>query len=313
LLNRLKNEDSLFSSFVKGFSIGLLIFLLISIRMTVPVHASGSNNWAIGVWYDGYPSGGGGTSFEADIYNYGLPGDSNGQSFAVMTATVDGYAAQIAIENYTDKSGYLYECFLSLSTGTSGFGTAGCKDYGVSGLLGGVWHTLELKITTSTVGSSEYDNMNWILDGTTYDTYGWVSCSPTPCNPGFTFDDEQVPQTDVESYDNTNTDFATMNVHGYFEYPAGTTVGAQYFYPAHWGANSSEGDCPLPSGAQSTNAYLARNHEAPNNAAVTGHEWSSGSYGASDEWGIGNYAGLFSEITDSDLSSSFCSPYPWIA
>jgi hypothetical protein len=294
---------------------GVLIFLLLSTRMAVPARAQSSENWAIGEWYLGYPAGGGGTSFAVNVYNYGLPGDSNGESFAVHSATVDGFLAQVAIENGTDKNGYLYECLLSLSTFTSGFGTNGCAWHQLSGLLGNVWHTIELEITTSQGGDA--DNMNWILDGTIYDTYVWTTC--TPCS--FTFDTEMAPQMAVESYDNSTTDLANMNVHGYFEYPAGTIVGSQYFYPAQWGAcppvvsqecpNGTGGSCPLTEpNDQTTNHYIGRDIEAPSNVGVTGHVYSGGSYGASDEWAIGNWYGSFNEVTDSDLSSSFCGTLP---
>lgn len=137
-----------------------------------------------------------------------------------------------------------------------------------------------------------------------YTSYFIGSCIP-PCS-GPSFDLEMVPSVAVESYDFTASDFISLDVHGYFEYTVGTKTGSMYLYPANWGANSDS--CPLPSGAQTTSVYVGRNYQGPNTAGVTGHVWKS-TYGATYEWGIGDYSGLYNEITDSTLSGH-CSPLP---
>ena len=304
-----RKKQGLSSSVVKGLALGLIIFSLISLRMVSPASAGTGGLWAIGAYYSGSLS----SSVEVDVYNTGMPADSAGDiTDAVLTASINGYVAQISIQE--DSSGsVLFEALfntagaLVTSFGPNGTGYAW---YHVSGLLNS-WHYLELLEASSMSGGVLHEYLAFDLDGTQYgNAFQVYSCS-TPCS-AYDFSDQIVPNIAVESGDLTNADFSSLNVHGYFETPAGTIVGSMYLYSAYWGEDSTGGDCALPSGAQTTSAVTASDYEGPNsNGAVTGHLYRSSGYGASDEWGIGSLG--YYDIDDADLSSTFCSTYPQLS
>jgi len=301
---RSPNKGSV-SSAVKIVFISIMIFLLVAPRRAPSVNAvGGSDNWAIGAYYGSIGSSA--TDIGVDAYVAGLPTDHQcDESFAVFTASIDGYVPQISIENVAgcnDTGTYLYDVLL-----TTSYVFEFNYTHTVSGLLAN-WHDIELKLTKVQVGSVYYDTLDWILDGTTYDTYTITSCT-VPCSlPDF--DNEAVPNIAVESADPYNANFSSLDVHGYFQSPIGTSQGGMYLYPANWGQTTGDGNCPLPSGAQTTSFTIGRLYEAPSNADVTGHHYV-GTWGAADEWaiGIGDTSG-YASITDSDLSSTFCSSGP---
>jgi hypothetical protein len=294
------------------------MFLALPFNAAHPVYA---DNWAIGTYYTYCVCGGPGNSdWGAYFVNNGMPAPATlEQTFAVFTATTNSLVPQVAIMNAYSGPGLL-DSLSFLSGGADGnFGCSTCHGtsfHPLSGLLGS-WHTIELKLTSVVSGNTNNEYINWLLDGVIYDTYIDFSCQmPCAVQP---FSTEMVPSMAVESYDNTNTDLVSLDVHGWFQYTIGTNTGSMYLYPAQWGAcppvvsqqcpNGVGGSCPVPSTAQTTTSYIGRDVQAPGNGAVTGNTYSSGAFGTTYEWGIGNYNGL-SEITDSMLSSSFCSPTP---
>lgn len=313
----------------KGCSLGLLIFVLVSIRLATPAHAFASDNWAIGAYYD--YSGSGSSDFTADIFNNGMPAVSNaGPTFAVLTASVEGtseFLPQIAIETVDDTNNvgpFLFATLL-LSNGATDTnfnnGGAGCNMCGyynisLSGLTD-AWHKIELKLTSTVAGGINYGFIDYDLDGSQYASWQYDSCT-APCTLP-TYDVWVVPELSVESYDSTNSDFSSLDVHGYLQ-DAGTNLGNIYLYPANWGADTSSGygDCPVPSTVQASGSwpgtYIARLYEAPSNADVTGHIYdgtTGGGWGATDEWGIGiGDTNGYTDITDSQLGSTLCSSGP---
>jgi len=213
-----------------------------------------------------------------------------------FASTVNGsnsfvYTPQISIENINDGSfsGYYLYAVLLNSAGqlVTGFGnqvpTDGEYINQVSGLSSS-WHTLTLGTTSLVVGNTNYEYLEYYLDGTAYTSWQIATCT-TPCSfssSPYYVNNWIVPNFGVESYDSANSDFSSADVHGYFQV-SGTGTGSMYLYPANYGYHHS---CPLPSGAQKdTTLYLASNVQAPGNADLTGHAYD-GSWGATDEWGI---------------------------
>jgi hypothetical protein len=261
----------------------------------------------------------------ADIDNTGMPAPSGDQTFAVLTLGLNDssdipWIPQVAILNteYNGYSGYYFYALLLSDTGVLDMSfNGGTGEYlnQVSGLANS-WHTIAIGTTSLVVGSTNYEYLEWYLDGTAYVSWQFATCT-TPCSfssSQYYVNDWIVPSSNVETDDYTNSDFSSLNVHGYFE-EGTTTLGNIYLYPALWGACTGSGngcsgvggDCPLPSGAQKdAKNYVGNYNEGPANGAVTGYLYSG--YGATHEWGIGPLG--YTDITDSDLSSSFCSSGP---
>lgn len=296
----------------KGVFVGILIFVLFTLGISSRVNARGSINWAMGVYWGGY-SGSGVTGWGVDFYNSGLPADSNGdQTFAAFSASILGsseFLPQVAIEN-VQGGPYVFEDLLYVGGGSvNGFGTMGIATQTESGLLG-AWHTMELKTRTVTQGSTEIEYLDWWFDGVVMISYEINSCT-APCS-FHSFDLDIVPSMEVASPDNSTTHFSSLNVHGYFQEPLGTSLGSQYLYPAYWGNATSGANCHIGS-YQTSDAYLERLNEAPSNVPVTGHVYNA-NWGATDEWGIGNGTVFgYSGITDAQMSSHCSSGPPQIA
>jgi len=316
-------------SIVKGISIGLLVFILVSLR-SIPVQAT-SGDWAFGTFYKGSYSSGflsGVNQLTVDFFNNGMPAPSGSRTFAVLTATFEtpsgsNYIPQVSILNtqYNGYSGYYLYGVLMNSGGSLviGFGNVknGQGQYDgeyinqVSGLSDS-WHTIALGTYTAVVGSTNYLYLGWYLDGTAYANWQFASCT-TPCSFGSNQDvtNYVVPNMSAESYDFTSTDFSSMDIHGYFQ-NSGTSLGPVYLYPATWGSSSAGGDCSIGS-YQTSGWTVGDDNEPPGTGTVppeTGHVYDA-SWGATDEWGIGNGdTSGYTTVDPADLSSTFCSSGP---
>ena len=323
-----KKEKELSRSIGKGIAIGLFVFILVSLR-SVPVQAT-TGDWAFGTFYAGSYTSGFLTSVNpltVDFKNNGMPAPTGSRTFAVLTATFktpsgSNYIPQVSIMNtqYNGYSGYyLYGVLMDSSSHlVIGFGNVlnGQGQYDgeyinqVSGLSNS-WHTIALGTYTAVVGSTNYLYLAWYLDGTAYAIWQFASCT-TPCS----FGNNQystnwaVPSMNAESYDFTSTDFSSLDIHGYFQ-NSGTNLGPIYLYPATWGSSV----CSITS-YQTSGWMIGDNNEPPGTGTVppvTGHVYDS-SWGATDEWGIGNGdTSGYTTVDPAGLSSACSSGPPHIA
>jgi hypothetical protein len=318
--SRFRNPAGPLGSVIKGISVGVMIFFILSLRAAPSVQALSGNHWMIGTYYKGTYTGGslsGVSNVGANFKNNGMPAPSGTATFAVLTVSYNGTSSvpwipQISIENINDGNynGYFLYVILLNSQGqqyTSFNAPYGFYNNSVSGLSNS-WHVLSLGTISQVLGNTNYEYLEWYLDGTAY--IGWqIATCTTPCSFSSTpyyANNWIVSSMGVESYDNTNGDFSSLDVHGYFQV-SGTNVGNMYLYPANYGYNHG---CPLPSGAQKSTGYLSLNVQGPDNADVTGHVHDS-TWGATDEWAIGEGdTSVYADIEDSELSSTLCSSGP---
>jgi hypothetical protein len=321
--SRPENQAGLRNSIAKGISIGFLIFFIFSLQTATPAHAVSGDHWMIGTYYRGTYTGGslsGVSDVGANFYNTGMPAPSGKATYAVLSASFNGTSSvpwipQVSIENINDGSYVGYYLFaVLLDSGGQIYApfNGGTKFYAnqVSGLSNS-WHVLKLGTTSLVVGNTNYEYLSWYLDGTAYISWQIATCT-TPCSFSSTpyyVNKWIAPNMGVESYDTTNSDFTSFDVHGYFKV-SGTDTSNMYLYGANYGYNHG---CALPSSAQQTRLYLSQNIQGPDNAGLTGYIYStSHTYGAPNEWGIGPFS-LYRYIRDADLNSNFCNPIPQVA
>jgi hypothetical protein len=297
-------KSSTLSASGEGILLGVMLAVLFLSGFVAHASAAtySTDSWSEGIWYSNL--GTTVTAINLSFDNLGLPaGTSNGSGDvqAVLTASSDGYAAQIAILN-TPTGPELNDQLWMISGDTV---IVGPDLYSISSSDLNAWNNMELTLGLTQVCEGHYcyydEIFNWILDGTTETTYtGGVG-------NGY-FDTEMVPNVVDESHDMTTSDLTSLDIHGYLQI-GGSDVSDLYLYPGGWGYGSDS--CALPSGAESSGDYVGGGQEAPSVVGVTGHYWSS-SYGATDEFGIGDYSSTYSPINDQHLSSN-CSPLPQMA
>jgi hypothetical protein len=300
------HKSSPLSASCEGILLGLVLGVLLLSGFVAHVSADtySTTSWTEGVWYSNLGSTVTYINFNFD--NLGVPAAlSNGSGYTfggVLSASTNGYLMQIAM--YKSSSGVA-----ALETEVwIGSLTVFTDQYTLSSSDLDSWNNEEVDIASlQQVCEGHYcyyeEVLDWIFDGTTYTTY------TTGAVANGDFDTGIVPSVVVESYDLTSSDFNSLDIHGYLQ-PDGSDVSDLYLYPGSWGYLSDS--CSLPSGAQSTSTYIGSGQEAVSNVGVTGHYWTSGSYGATDEFGIGDYSNTYSPINDQSLSSN-CSPLPQMA
>jgi hypothetical protein len=254
------------------------------VALSLPIAHASSGAFSIGVYYR-YT--GGSSDLSANFYNSGLAADAAGDAtYAVLTASPAGLqeGAQAFIQN--NNTGPCFGEFLQSFSGTILFSR--CPR--VSGLLG-AWHTIELKVTYCSTCRVYY--VQWYLDGKFYNSWGAGSAS--------TFDNQVAPNYAVESYDLTSGDFNNLDTHGYLK--NGASAVHTYVYPGLWGASNG---CTIPAAYQTTAIYLGSPEpggtKAPSSVGVIGYVWTSGGYGAPNEWAV-LHTTLYTPITDNNLLS----------
>ena len=288
------------------------IFILFACSGMQKVYASNLNSsLAIGDYI--LYSGTGASNFNVNFYNFGMPNEQSVPTYAQLTATFSAdsniYGAQIGL---TTGSG-------SLSSSTCQNGATNyplladelwdltteqllffdCYSLPSSDLA--AWNTPQLKF----VFSSGVWYIEWYFDGTWYNSY--TSSGAT------TFDQSIAPNFVIESYDGTSTDFMYMDVHGYFL--DSTSKVSTYEYAACWGTSwkgekciqngiEASGYCPISPSWQSSGYAVGGVSEANSYLSITGHIRSLGSYGASYEWGIGDYGGNYYAFNDPTIASN---------
>ncbi len=270
----------------------LLLLIVSNAASKASAYSSSDSGSSIGTWFQ-YSSGM--DEFSADFYNTGFSSSGSNGLLWVVSATLpvsgSNWLAQIAIqENPSGTSCLNDELWSSLSTTDSSKEFLVCNS--ASGLESG-WNTLELYITWNS-GYSAYF-VNWYLDGTWYNSWDIGSSTST-------FNNAESPSFNYESEDTTNSDFSSVQAHGYLmANGVGTSYEVHpYFYGGIWGVDENALS-PCTTG-QSSNYYIGGpDTEAATNVGVTGYVWDN--YGASYEFGVGGALGSYSPITDPQLAT----------
>jgi hypothetical protein len=273
----------------------LMLLLIVSSAASKASAGSGSDNGSsIGTWFQ--YSGSGMDEFTTDFYNTGFSSSGSSALFWVVTASLpvsgSDWLSQISIQENPNGSSCLSDSlWSSLATNDSTKELLVCNS---ASNLEGQWNTLELYITWNSQYSAYF--INWYLDGTWYNSWDIGSSTSS-------FDNAMSPSFSFETTDTTNSDFSSVQAHGYLmaNGVANTNEVHPYFYGGLWGNN--ENTLSRCATGQSSGYYIGGSptEEAATNVGVTGYIWDN--YGASNEFGAGGALGSYSPITDPQLAT----------